>query len=383
MNPKNPERVLDEISQEHVRPDLNLLPGILANLSKGKHTMKPASKMLFAALLLAVVLIASFFTVPGVARAVRSLFGYIPGVGRVEQGASLRTLAAPVSDSRDGYTLTVESAVLDATRTVITYRAEGKFPRWDDPTLRPAMCQGMPVLRLPDGTTLANPSGEGGSNESESTWKLVYGPLPAEMNQATLVLDCLPELPAGEGPQDWIFNLAFEQAPVELTVYAVVDLPTPTPPAGNVPLKPQVTAVPAPNGMTWTLNKMASLADGYYLETTLAWPADPEAYELMLYPDALHLADAAGQEAAIWQAGDGAPFTPVENLSMALNLQTSALSSPGTARLTLDYVGLSRFANTSFSFDVGRSTTARPGLADKPGSGAGRPSRAGALSQIR
>jgi hypothetical protein len=107
------------------------------------------------------------------------------------------------------------------------------------------------------------------------------------------------------------------------------------------------------------LNKMAVLSDGYYLETTLAWPDDPNAYEMMLFPDALHLADAAGQEAAVWQAGDGSPFTPAEKLSMPLNLQTSTLSSPGTARLTLDYVGVSRFANASFSFDTGN--TPQPG----------------------
>lgn len=359
MNPKDPERVLDEISQEHVRPELNLLPGVLATIDKGKHTMKPARKWFFAALLLVVVLIASLFTVPGVARAVRGLFGYIPGVGRVEQGAPLRTLSAPVSDSRDGYTLTVESAVLDATHTVITYRATGEFPRWDDPSQRPEMCRDLPVLRLPDGATLANPAGEGGSNETESTWKLVYGPLPADVNQAALVLSCLPELPAGKGPQDWTFTLAFEPAPAALTVFPVVDQPTPTQPGESAPVEPQTTAAPAPHGIHWTLDGMAVLADGYYLETTLAWQADPLAYEIMLYPDALHLADASGQEAAVWQADEGAPFVPAESLSMPLNLQTSALNSPGPARLTLDYVGLSRFANTSFSFDVGSDP--RPG----------------------
>lgn len=291
--------------------------------------------------------------------AIQQLFGYIPGVGIVDQSAPIRVLAKPVSDSRDGYTLTVESAVLDTTRTVITYRVAGEFPRWDNPTQRPAMCQGLPVLRLPNGVTLANPSGEGGSNGAGQTWKLVYEPLPADVNHATLALFCLPGLPAGEGPRDWTFALMFEPAPAALTVFPVVDQPTPTLPAGRALVEPQATVAPAQHGIHWTLNSMAVLADGYYLETTLAWPANPQAYEVMLYPDALHLTDAAGQEAAVWQTGEGAPFTMAEKLSMPLNLQTSALSSPGPARLTLDYVGLSRFANTSFSFDVG--TEPRPG----------------------
>jgi TolB protein len=326
--------------------------------------MKPAVKMRLAALLLVVVLIGSFFTVPGVTRAVHSLFGYIPGVGRVEQGAPLRALAASVSDSRDGYTLTVESAVLDATRTVITYRAAGEFPRWDDPALRPAMCPDLPLLRLPNGAALAYSSGEGGSNGVESTWKLVYGPLPVDVNRATLVLSCLPDLPAGEGPQDWAFALEFAPAPAALNVYPVVDLPTPTLPAGSAPVELPGSAAPAaaasaPHGITWTLDGMAVLADGYYLETTLAWPADPGAYEIQLYPDALHLTDAAGQEAAVWQADGGVPFTPAENLFSPLNLQTASLSSPGPARLTLDYVGVSRFVDASFNFDVGSGP--RPG----------------------
>lgn len=354
MNPKAPSRVLDEISQKHVRPDLDLLPGVLADIEQEKRAMKFTMKIRYATLLmLVVILILSFFTVPGVAHAVRSLFGYIPGMGRVEQNVPLRTLAAPVHDSRGGYTLTIENAFLDATRTVITYRAVGKFPSWNDPALRPAMCRGLPILRLPDGVTLTDPSGEGSSNGEESTWRLVYGQLPAGVNRAILELPCLPEMPAGEGPQNWSFALEFMPAPPALTVYPLVDLPTATSTPRSAPAKPQVTVTPTSDRATWTLNSMAVLLDGYYLETTLSWAADPKGYQVEIYPDALHLTDSAGQEAAVWQAGNSAPFTPAEKLSMSLNMQTGAFSHPGPARLTLDYLGVSRSVDTRFSFDVG------------------------------
>lgn len=358
MPPTDPQRVLDDISQEHVRPNLNLLPGILAAIEKREHALKPARKWRRSpasavVLLLALFILAAILTAPGVARAVRSLFGYIPGVGRVEQGISLRTLTAPVSDSRDGYTLTVESAFLDDNRTVITYRATGVFPRWDDPGQRPEMCRGLPVLRLPDNTVLAYSGGEGGSSEVESTWKLIFDSLPADVNQAILVIPCLPELPAGEGPQEWTFALEFEPAPLTLTVFPVIDQPTFTLPNGDEPVESQAATEPALHGIYWNLDGIALLADGYYLETTLARPPDPQAHEMMIYPDALHLFDAAGQKAAVRQVSDEGSFQPAEHLSMPLNLQTSALSNPGPARLTLDYVGVSRFASASFSFDVG------------------------------
>ena len=349
MNLKDPERVLDEISQEHVRPDLNLLPGVLTTIEKRKHAMISPRKWIIAVLLLMMVVMASFFTFPGLARAVRSLFGYIPEVGRVEQGEALRTLTAPVSASRDGYNLTVETAVLDSTRTVITYRVVGEFPVWNEPSRRPEMCRGLPELRLPDSTTLAYASGEGGSNGRESTWKLVFGALPVNVNQAALVLPCLPDLPAGEGPQDWTLALAFKPADEALTVFPVIEQPTPTPSDRST----QSSPISTPHGITWSLDGMAVLADGAYLETTLSWPTGLDAHEVQVYPDALHLTDATGQEAPVWQAGDIAPFVPAEQLSMPLNLQTGMLNSPGPAHLTLDYLGLSRFAQSSFSFDVG------------------------------
>lgn len=353
MNLKDPEQILDEISQEHVRPDLNLLPGILSVIEKRKHLMISARKLIFTVLLLLVVAIASFFTMPGVARAVRSLFGYIPGVGRVEQGETLRTLVAPVSDSRDGYMLTIENAVLDSTRTVITYRVVGELPDWDDPSQRPVMCQDFPVLRLPDGSTLANSGGEGGSNGAELTWKLTFGSLPVNVNRATLVLPCLPLLPDGEGPQDWTFEMEFEPAHETLTVFPVIDQPTPTQSGGSDPVEQQTAPTSTPHGITWSLDGMAVLSDGTYLETTLSWPADLNVQQVQLYPDALHLTDATGQEMAVWQVGDTAPSVATENLSMPLNLQTGALSGMGPARLSLDYLGISRFANASFRFDVG------------------------------
>ena len=53
------------------------------------------------------------------------LFGYIPGVGIVDQSNPIRVLAEPVSVTRDGITVTVTSATLTGDRTQIAYRIFG------------------------------------------------------------------------------------------------------------------------------------------------------------------------------------------------------------------------------------------------------------------
>jgi len=352
MNLKDPARVLDDISNEQLPPDLDLLPGILAKIQQGNPTtMKPATKWRLAALLLALVLLVTFISLPAVATAaataLKNLIGYIPGVGTVDQAAPLRVLANPVTATRDGFTITVDNAVLDSTRTVLTYRISGPFPTWDDPSRRPAMCQEFPILRLADGRELAYPSREGGFGGGESTWKDVFPAVPAGETRAALVLPCLAELPAGDGPQNWEIPLAFAPAPPDMTVYPVVELPTPLPAA---------TQAAAPgNGMVFTLQGIAALDEGYFLDTLLSWEMDPAMLDVQVYPDAIHLVDAGGQEVSVWPADLNPPAAPTGDQSLALKFQTAPVLTPGPANLVLDYVAVGMAASTSFTIDLGSS----------------------------
>lgn len=371
MNPKDPTRVLDEISSAKLRPDLELIPGITARIQQGKQTMK--TRLRYTAILLVVVLLIACFSLPGVVSALRNMMGFIPGAGTVDRSAPLRVLAAPVTDTRDGYSLMVESALLDANRTVLTYRLTGDFPTWEDPSLEPQMCQEYPLLRLPDGSELTYPSREGGRGGGASTWKDVYRAMPAGVNSAVLVLPCLAELPAGKGPRNWEIPITFAPAPPELTVFPVVDLPTEVvePSSSAAPTPAQVweaatqtvgpsagqpTATAESEYANWaqlTVKSVAVLDEGYYLQTELDWQKDPAILEVELLLDALHLYDAAGQEVSIWQPDMLSPWVPEENLSMPLNLQTAPILAPGPAKLVVDAVGVSMGSNTIFSIDVG------------------------------
>jgi hypothetical protein len=46
---------------------------------------------------------------------------YVPGVGVVEEGTSIRVLAEPVTQTRDGITVTVHEAYLTDEKTIILY----------------------------------------------------------------------------------------------------------------------------------------------------------------------------------------------------------------------------------------------------------------------
>ena len=102
----------------------------------------------------------------GVAYAIGRLTGYIPGIGFVQKD-SLRVLAEPVSQTRDGITVSIEQVVVDPERTIIIYKTEGL-------TIVAANSKGegggnpfgsSHFLRLPDGTMLEESTGYSGTPE--------------------------------------------------------------------------------------------------------------------------------------------------------------------------------------------------------------------------
>jgi len=106
------------------------------------------------------------------------LFGYIPGVGIVDQSNPIRVLAEPVSVTRDGITVTVTSATLTGDRTQIAYRIFGvpgsAYPDREDIV----GCITQEYLRLADGTQL-------------TAVNYGYQPVPTDVNEAVFVIPCI------------------------------------------------------------------------------------------------------------------------------------------------------------------------------------------------
>src|SRR5574339_1059911 len=125
-------------------------------------------------LALAVLMIGLLAAAPRVADALKRLLGYVPGVGYVETGESLRLLSAPVTLEKDGLRLTMEKGAADAQRTVLLGRIEGYagFRSGD------INCEAPARLLLADGTTLAltrsETSMEGGKGSPDEPYYVRY-----------------------------------------------------------------------------------------------------------------------------------------------------------------------------------------------------------------
>jgi hypothetical protein len=200
--------------------------------------------------------------------AFRQVFGYIPGVGIVEQGVPIRVLAEPVSITRDGITITVTSATLTGDRTQIDNRIFGvpgsAYPNREDVV----GCTQREYLRLPDGAQLTYIGND-------------LPPIPAGVNQAVFVVPCIFNTLPGKTPENWELPLRFVPAPPDLTVMPVIDLPTS--PSPQATLTPGATALPekasdtpaAPVNRSVTVLKEIETSDGYILVGQFQPPIQP------------------------------------------------------------------------------------------------------------
>jgi hypothetical protein len=178
-----------------------------------------------AGLLLAVTVTVTAIGPQRVLASIQQLLGYVPGIGFVDLQAT-RLLVAPVEVARDGVTLRVEQVTARPDRTEVVVCSRGLPP---EDQLWPGGARGEddyePVLRLPDGRTLAT-----------RTWTLRLGsgtlefpPLPDSIYRVVLELARLPLVPADAAPENWAVPLDLQPATGEL----VAELfPEPYAPAG-------------------------------------------------------------------------------------------------------------------------------------------------------
>ena len=132
LNPQFEENIRLAFDTPAVRPEFvdNLHREIMLRAEAKTRATRPARRLRPAwsvtlailTLLMAVVLIVG---PQRVYAAVVRLFGYIPGVGIVDESSPIRVLAEPVSVTRDGITITVTSATLTGDKAYIDYRIFG------------------------------------------------------------------------------------------------------------------------------------------------------------------------------------------------------------------------------------------------------------------
>jgi len=173
--------------------------------------------------------------------AIGRLFGYIPGVGIVDDSAPIRVLAEPVSITRVGISITVTSATLTGDSTHIDYRIFG-VPGSAYPDREDVMgCTQREYLRLKDATILDQVNNG-------------YQPVPVGVNEAVFVIPCIGNTLPGKVPENWELPLRFVPAPPELTVMPVIDI---TPIIMETPIQSTLVEI--------SVEKEIETGDGYIL----------------------------------------------------------------------------------------------------------------------
>lgn len=190
-------RLSKQLNQQSMRSERN---------EKRSFQLKPAFLTLSGVVifLLAVLL---YFSPDAVYAAVRKLFGYLPGVGIVNEDAPLRILKEPVSVTRDGVTITVKRAILTSQDTRIEYDITG-IPAGAYADQEHASGCPLPeeYLVLPDGTRLNS-----------------HSPIPSEVDHATFLMPCIFNTVAGKVPTDWELPLDFIPVPPDATILPIVE----------------------------------------------------------------------------------------------------------------------------------------------------------------
>ncbi|MEA4811694.1 MAG: hypothetical protein VB108_03875 [Anaerolineaceae bacterium] len=140
---------------------------------------------------------------------IQKWMGFVPGAGLVTETTSLRILAEPVSQTRDGVTLGVLSGVLSSERTSLEVKvSDAPFSAHFSQNFGKEICHTNPYLLLPDGTKLE--------------YNGAFPAIPANIDSAVYVLPCIDMYIRGALPEDWRIPMHFIAAPEDLHVYPVL-----------------------------------------------------------------------------------------------------------------------------------------------------------------
>jgi hypothetical protein len=359
---------LETIAQRNVPENINIWPQIAAKVER-KDFMQTVRTRPALALLLVLVALALF---SGVAYAIGRVTGYIPGIGLVNQSTSLRILAKPVTLEREGLTVTVKQVVADSNRTFVEYIVDGIPIRRD----QPPMCYTVPLLQIPDGSSLElNDENSGGFGGEVGTYvkfetNASSAPIPANVDKVTFVLPCI--LPEGTGPEDWRIPLDLVPAPENYATPAIelgatfvasgpkfAPEPTATLEAASTPqLSSPTPSVSLPHGSGLYLDKVIELPNSYILVGNFTDAGDlPGGMEVSVSDpdfDLPYMKDGNGEPISFKVREDIQPATTWSDQYWVHPWAYEILKSvQGPVTITMDQIHIGVTNTAQFQFDAG------------------------------
>lgn len=226
MNDKQMNEVLEHIARRGVPENINLWSEISAKLER-KSPMKTLLTRPFAAVLITLVVL---LTLSGAAYALGRSLGYFPGLGVVEEDAPFRVLSAPVSQTREGITVTVQQAVSNMDQMFVIFTVENIPPEKHSDAVLPGskMCTERPEMRFPDGQKVETHAGVTSPMPGGYENRFKFSSIPLNADDASLFIPCIQgELEPGILPVKWELPLHFVPAPPQMamTLIPVMDIP--------------------------------------------------------------------------------------------------------------------------------------------------------------
>jgi hypothetical protein len=358
MTKRTSDQVCDEIAQINLGRDIDLSSSIRERIRKDNSRKMNAKKVVIiaTAVILASVILA---TIPGVAQALKKIFAYIPGAGVVEQSSPLRILEEPVQVVDGETILSVQQGVADAEITTILYQVDNLFASADEnATGTETLCDQIPQLQLADGSMLSGATVSGDFWRTGYTRHLEFPALPASENEVKLVFTCLEGTPVTDESQPIEVSLKFVEAPADLTVYPIVDLPTPEGLVeGDAASSEDENAI---SGISFSLQNYVQTDEDILLFGLLKENSDDLRIAYVDEAD-VHLTDANGVSIPLSQdyTVSNPDASPVDENSKALTYRSGGRYNPGQATMTIDSVWVILETEKTFSFDPG--TNPQPG----------------------
>jgi hypothetical protein len=288
--------------------------------------------------LLAVLLLAA--NLPVVAGAVRQLFGFVPGIGLVEQNSPLRVSEAPVVVTREGITLTLQQVIVYADRVELAYRVEGLS------TNRSGLsCSGAdsyPFLRLTDGTQIAaKPVPMGGQwiATGYTAGHAFPDSIPQDWSSADFILKCLQGTERGAAPEDWVVPFKLTTVPEgQLVGKLLVE--------GNPPQMVQ----PAEVDTIFSFLGGADEDNGYHFFFRFS-AKNPGLDSLAVRPFSMYLIDSSGARIELINFLPWSPFDQVDTW------EYRAVKTPASGPVTIIINGVQVYylaQKASFDFSPGK-----------------------------
>jgi len=289
-----------------------------------------------------------------------ALAGYPPqGGSLVEPVAEQRAVALPVWQDREGIRVSIEQGQASDQQVMLIYRVEGLQESQRPASQADGECRQAPALRLPDGSLLSQMSGEGSMWPTGYRSRAVFPPVPAALDEISLVLACLENTRPGAAPENWVLPLRLGSSqsgaqPVPPASSPAAPLATAPPSAGQPqPTAPAPPAVGDPAGVRLTVEQVVELEDGYLFQGSLYWQETPF-NALGFDPYQLTLHDAAGNTIPLEPAEpDVSGYDPAE-MRLPWAARTAGKGYPPPLTLVLPVLeGFQEVAGAAFELDLG------------------------------